>query len=160
MSRWTFPPPSVGRTEQATAEEDLARLQYDRTRDLRACTRLLAEHLPRPPRCAAELAIFLAGKPIVRGWGAYLGVLVFTHWRARKGTIAYFWGEISDAGWWSYFPIVYAIKEPLPFHLLTALALGLALARLWSHAWSLRALIAWLRGHVTDTVMLGWLALY
>jgi hypothetical protein len=151
----------LGRTEQATAEEDVARLQHDRTRDLRACTRLLAEqHLPRLPHCAAELAIFLADKPIVRGWGAYLGGLVFTHWRARNGTIAYFRGEISDVGWWSYFPIVYAIKEPLPFHLLTALAFVLSLARLWSRAWSLRALVAWLRGHATDTVMLGWLALY
>jgi hypothetical protein len=53
-----------------------------------------------------------------------------------------------------------SIKEPLPFHLLTALAFVLSLARLWSRAWSLRALVAWLRGHATDTVMLGWLALY
>jgi len=151
----------LGRPEQATAEEDLARLQHDRTRDLRACARLLAEQrLPRLTRCAAELAIFLADKPIVRGWGAYLAGLVFTHWRARNGTIAYFRGEVSGSGWWSYFPVVYAVKEPLPFHLLTALALSLALARVWSRAWGLRALITWLRSHATDTIMLGWLALY
>src|SRR5262245_5303863 len=91
---------------------------------------------------------------------AYLGGLVFTLWRARNGMIAYFLGEISDTGWWSYFPVVYALKEPLPFHLPTALALSLALARLWSHAWNLPALTTWLRGHATDTFMLGWLALY
>ncbi len=151
----------LGRPEQATAEEDLARLQHDRTRDLRACARLLAEQrLPRLTRCAAELAIFLADKPIVRGWGAYLAGLVYNHWVARNGTIAYFRGEVSGSGWWSYFPVVYAIKEPLPFHLLSGLALGLALTRAWSGAWGLRALITWLRSHAADTVMFGWLALY
>jgi hypothetical protein len=151
----------LGRAEGATAEEDLARLQHDRTRDLRACVRQLAERrLPHLPRCAAELAIFLADEPLIRGWGAYLAGLVYNHWVARNGSIAYFRGEVSGSGWWSYFPVVYAIKEPLPFHLLTALALGLALTRAWSGTWGLRALITWLRSHAADTVMFGWLALY
>jgi len=151
----------LGRPEQATAEEDLARLQHDRTRDLRACVRLLAEHhFPRLTRCAAELAIFLADQPIVRGWGAYLAGLVYNYWVVRNGMIAYFRGEVSGAGWWSYFPVVYAMKEPLPFHLLSTLALSLALTRVWSRTWGLRALLTWLSSHAADTVMLGWLALY
>ena len=79
----------------------------------------------------------------MRGWGAYLAGLVYNHWVARNGTIAYFRGEISGWGWWSYFPVVYAMKGPLPLHLLTPLALTHA----WSGAGGLRALITWLRSH-------------
>jgi hypothetical protein len=51
-----------------TAEEDLARLQHDQTRDRRACTHQMAERrLSRLPRGAVELPIFLADQPILRG---------------------------------------------------------------------------------------------
>jgi hypothetical protein len=60
----------LGRTDAATATVDMARLATDRTRDLRACLRRLsALELSHFPRCPAELAIFLADKPLVRAWG-------------------------------------------------------------------------------------------
>ncbi len=151
----------LGRVGQATADEDFARLRADRTRDLRACARQLAEgRLARLERCPAELAIYLADTPVMRGWGLCLLSLVFNVWRARGGDVTYFLGEVSNAGWWSYFPVVYALKEPLPFHLTTLLALGLALARVWTAPWRVHALTAWLQRHPAETLMLGWLALY
>ena len=57
-------------------------------------------------------------------------------------------------------PVVYAIKEPLPFHILTAFTLFLALARVWSGTWGVRSLLDWLRGHPAETLMLSWLILY
>jgi 4-amino-4-deoxy-L-arabinose transferase-like glycosyltransferase len=140
------------------APADFARLAQDRTRDLRACA-----HGLRPLRqCPADLAIFLADKPIVRAWVQYLMGLaqVVLHVRAGHITPTYFLGEVSERGRWSYFPVVYAIKEPLPFHLLTALALFLALARVGSSAWGVRPLLRWLRSHPAETLMLSWLALY
>jgi hypothetical protein len=35
-----------------------------------------------------------------------------------------------------------------------------ALGRVWSNAWGVPPLSAWLRRHPAETVMLGWLALY
>ena len=80
--------------------------------------------------------------------------------RAGHARPTYFLGEVSQARRWAYFPVLYAVKETLPFHLLTALALVLALRRLGSSAWGLQPLTGWLRSHPADTLMLGWLLLY
>ena len=142
--------------EQAHA--DFAQLAQDRTRDLRACAQQ-----PHPLwRCSVDLAIFLADHPLVRAWAQYLVGLATSALHARAGHDfpIYFLGAISQTGWWAFFPVVYAIKEPLPFHLLTALALVVALARVWSSVWGVRPLVRWLRRHPTETLMLSWLALY
>jgi 4-amino-4-deoxy-L-arabinose transferase-like glycosyltransferase len=142
--------------EQAHA--DFAHLAQDRTRDLRAC----AQQQHPLWRCSVDLAIFLADKPLVRGWAQYLVGLATQALHARSGQdfLTYFLGDVSQTGWWSFFPVVYAIKEPLPFHLLTALTLVVALARVWSSAWGVRPLVGWLRLHPAETLMLSWLALY
>jgi 4-amino-4-deoxy-L-arabinose transferase-like glycosyltransferase len=151
----------LGQGSPLPAREDFAHLLTDRTRDLRACLHPSAVPLlPRLMRCPAELAIFLADIPVVRAWGVWLRDLVLTFSLAREGWLSYFWGEVSASGWRSHFPVVYALKEPLPFHLLTALGLLLALARIGRSAWSLRAFGRWLRSHPADTLLLGWLALY
>jgi len=118
------------RTEASTPRADIVRLASDRTRGLRACLRrLTALQLSHLPRCAAELAIFVADIPVVRAWGDYLfGVLLAT-WLAGASDLAYFWGEVSASGWRAYFPVVYPLKEPLAFHLQTAVALLLAISR-------------------------------
>jgi 4-amino-4-deoxy-L-arabinose transferase-like glycosyltransferase len=140
------------------ADTEFAHLAQDRTRDLRACAQQ-----PHPLwRCAVDLAVFLADHPLVRAWAQYLTSLVTLARHARTGHdfFTYFLGEVSQTGWWSFFPVVYAIKEPPPFHLLTALALVVALARVWSSTWGLRPLVTWLRRHPAETLMLCWLALY
>ncbi len=35
-----------------------------------------------------------------------------------NGHLSYLWGEISQHGWWYYFPVAIAVKTPLPFLLL------------------------------------------
>jgi 4-amino-4-deoxy-L-arabinose transferase-like glycosyltransferase len=154
-----------GRTSGETVDEYFMLLTQDRTRDLRVCM-----HLPpwRYPShllsCAAGLVVFLADKPGLRAWGHYLYGLVWTMNRARAGSEAafpfYFLGEVSVSGQPLFFPVVYAVKEPLSLHILTLTALLLACRRLMSSAWHLGALADWLRGHPAETFMLGWLALY
>jgi 4-amino-4-deoxy-L-arabinose transferase-like glycosyltransferase len=155
----------AGRVGNESIDDYFTLLRQDRTRDLRACMGLHpAQHGRRLRRCPADLAIFLADKPLLRAWGHYLYGLVWTLNRARAGTAAsfpfYFLEEVSVSGRPFYFPIVYALKEPLPLHLLTATAVVLVVIRLWSSAWSLHAILNWLRGHPTDTCMLGWIAFY
>jgi 4-amino-4-deoxy-L-arabinose transferase-like glycosyltransferase len=146
-------------------EDYFTLLREDRTRDLRACLGLHPGQTERRlRRCPADLAIFLADKPLLRAWGHYLYGLVWTLQRARAGSAAsfpfYFLEEVSVSGQPFYFPLVYALKEPLPLHLLTATVLVLALIRLWSGAWGLQAILTWLRAHPAETFMLGWLTLY
>jgi Dolichyl-phosphate-mannose-protein mannosyltransferase len=155
----------AGRSANETIEEYFTILQHDRTRDLRACVRLdPARHFLRLRRCPAELVIFLADKALLRAWGHYLYGLVWTMNRARIGTTAafpfYFLGEVSISGQPSFFPIVYAVKESLPFHLLTAIALFIALMRLRISAWGIHAILDWLRSHPTETFILSWIAFY
>jgi 4-amino-4-deoxy-L-arabinose transferase-like glycosyltransferase len=149
----------------ATAEMDFAQLRRDRTRDLRACVSGgLERHTSRPARCPFELAIFLADKPVLRAWAQYLLGLISVIRRTEAGGTYeypfYFLGEVSLSGWPEYFPVVYAIREPLAFHFMTALALFLVIRRLWSSPWDLSSTISWLRSHPAETVMLSWLGLY
>jgi hypothetical protein len=115
-------------------------------------------------RCPAELVIFLADKPLLRAWGQYLFGLTTVIYHVDAGGTAdfpfYFLGEVSTAGWPHYFPVVYAIREPLALHLLTIVALFLAITRVWSSPWGISSIIAWLRSHPAETLMLSWLTLY
>jgi hypothetical protein len=151
----------LGQTGPMTAPEDVAALGADRTRDLRACARhLAAAHWATLRRCPAELVIVMADIPMIRAWGAYLWGALLTLWRASAGDVTYFLGEVSPSGWWSYFPVVYALKEPLPFHLLTGVALLATVTRGGTRGWGRRSLANWLRRHPTETLMLSWIALY
>ncbi|MBN1580643.1 MAG: phospholipid carrier-dependent glycosyltransferase [Anaerolineae bacterium] len=45
--------------------------------------------------------------------------------RTGGGTTSFLMGQYSESGWWTYFPIAFAIKTPLPTLLLLIAALGL-----------------------------------
>mgnify|MGYP001773355249 CR=1 FL=1 len=78
---------------------------------------------PKIQRCGEEVITFLADKPFVRPLAHYgLGLAMVFH-RASGGHTTFFLGEVTAAGWRHYFPVVYAIKEPLAFHLFSILAL-------------------------------------
>jgi 4-amino-4-deoxy-L-arabinose transferase-like glycosyltransferase len=153
-------------TGNATAEEDFAQLLKDRTRDLRACAsaNMKERQTSRLTRCPLDLVIFLADKLLLRAWAQYLLGLVSVIQRTGAGGTFeypfYFLGDVSLSGWPHYFPIVYAIKEPLALHIMSALALFLAISRVWSTRWGMSPVISWLRSHPAETLMLSWLTLY
>jgi 4-amino-4-deoxy-L-arabinose transferase-like glycosyltransferase len=154
-----------GRRGDETIDAYFVRLKQDRTSDLRACMHLQTLHQSCPLlSCAAGLVVFLADKPGLRAWGHYLYGLVWTLNRASVGTQAafpfYFRGQVSIMGQPSFFPIVYAVKEPIPLHIITTGTLILACLRLRSTPWGLHAIADWLRSHPADTFMLSWIALY
>jgi len=83
------------------------------------------------PRCLAEINVWMADKPIVRGLGQYmLGVLMVLQ-RSAGGNTAYFLGNIGAGGWWYYFPVVFLLKESLPALLIAGGGFLLALWRLF-----------------------------
>ena len=87
--------------------------------------------------------------------------------RASGGNTTFFLGEVSASGWKNYFPIVYLIKEPLTFHILTLLAL---LSAVWLLVRSLgqRANLLsrfsqaanWVKYHFPEFTMLSFIFLY
>ena len=54
----------------------------------------------------------------------------------REGHTAFLLGQVSDQGWWYYFPVVFAVKSPLAVLLLTVMLIGIGL---WTAPSLLRA---------------------
>ncbi len=80
-------------------------------------------------RPLANLSVWISSQPVLRAWGHYfLGFLMVLQ-RSGGGNTTYYLGEVSAEGSRSYFPLVYLIKEPFPYILLTFFALFLALKR-------------------------------
>src|SRR4030043_365331 len=72
---------------------------------------------------SSEIINRMAENQILKPWSYYaLGVFMITE-RAAGGHTTYFMEEVSAAGWIQYFPVVYIIKEPLAFHILTLIVL-------------------------------------
>ena len=70
-----------------------------------------------------DFCVWAADKPVVRSLGHYLlGILMATQ-RTVGGNTVYFMGMVSASGWWYYFPVVYFLKVPCSFHILTLLVL-------------------------------------
>lgn len=67
--------------------------------------------------------------PLVGAW-----VPMPTHWDSLQrlwqhqtsGQRAFFIGQLSDAGWWYYFPVLFVIKTPLPVLILLLVAVVIA----------------------------------
>ncbi len=74
-----------------------------------------------------DLCIWMADKPITRGLGHYfLGLLMATQ-RTACGNTVYFLNKVSGTSWWYYFPVVYVLKTPLAFSILTIMSLSLSI---------------------------------
>ncbi len=88
--------------------------------------------ISNPIRCIAEINILMTENKITRPFAQYmLGVLMVMQ-RSSGGNTGYFMGEISAAGWWYYFPIVFLLKEPLPSLIIITFAIILAIIRFFS----------------------------
>ncbi len=85
--------------------------------------------------------VWLSGTPL-RAYAEYLLGFLMVIQRSSGGNTTYYLGEVSAAGSRSYFPIVYAIKEPLAYILLAFFAVFLALKKCVSHCRS-RAVKNW-----------------
>lgn len=73
--------------------------------------------------------IWIFSQPVLRAWGHYFLGLLMVLQRSGGGNTTYYLGEVSANGSRFYFPLVYLIKEPFPYILLTFFALFLALRK-------------------------------
>ena len=112
-------------------------------------------------RVFVDAARFLSANPFLRPLGQYLHGLLMVIQRAAGGNTAYFFGEVTNTGWWLYFPVAYLLKEPLGFHILTLIALIFAIYRIWStHDKSTTAALEWMRDNFILTASIVFVAIY
>jgi len=81
----------------------------------------------------ADFNVWLSSSYYSRAWGQYLLGFLMVLQRSEGGNTTYYLGEISAEGARSYFPVVYLIKEPLAYILITLFGLFLALRHCVSH---------------------------
>ncbi len=105
---------------------------------------------------------WLAANPILRPFSQYLLGLLLAINRSMTGHTTFFLGDISAKAWKSYFPIVYLIKEPLTFHILTLIALLYAAWLIRKPFWqnTLMRIKSWIKSHFPEFTMLAFLGIY
>jgi hypothetical protein len=82
--------------------------------------------------------------------------------RTAFGNTVYFMGMISASGWWYYFPVVYFLKIPLAFHILTTISLLSVVYFIKKPFWvkPLEKIKEYLLSHFTEFSMVVFLAIY
>ncbi len=120
------------------------------------------------PEPLINLNLWLAKNPILRPFSQYLLGMLMAANRSTAGNTTYFLGEISTVGWKNYFPVVYSIKVPLAFHILTLIAL---LYAAWlinpspfrkGEGWqnSFQRIKGWIKSHFPEFAMLTFIGIY
>lgn len=116
------------------------------------------------PRWLADLNLAFIKNSVLRPLGEYfLGFLMVLQ-RSAGGHTIYFLGEVSAAGWWYYFPLVFLMKEPIPSLLLIFLAVVAGLVflakKLTTKSYKLKALSDYLGLHFPEFSMLVFIIIY
>lgn len=108
----------------------------------------------------------MADNPILRPYSQYLIGLFMVFGRVEGGNTTYFFGQVTNQSFRSYFPMVFLIKESLPalILLLFASAFGIYTAlkrnltafpkKIWTNMKN------YLDGHIAEFSMLAFIALY
>ncbi len=116
-------------------------------------------------RFLADFVVWLSGVPILRAFGQYLLGILMVLQRAAGGNTAYLLGEVTNIGWWYYFPILYLLKEHLTFHILTILALVFGVKNIYKNrekgfVKKFHPCFNWMRENFALTVGIMFVAIY
>jgi len=118
----------------------------------------------------AKKAIFSMNESdALRPMAAYLFGVARVFQRVAGGNVTYFLGEVSTQGYFSYFPIVFLIKEPLPILLLIFLTLSIFFFKAFQKARSASKdkksklstkISAYIRIRIIEISMISFIVLY
>ncbi len=97
---------------------------YPHARQISDATFILKDYNPPITR---DIIMMVVQNPTTRAFGEYLLGFFMVLQRAAGGNTGYFLGDVSNFGWWYYFPTVFALKEPIPSLLLLVIGIGIAL---------------------------------
>ncbi len=123
-------------------------------------TTYIASTFPLKP--AGDAVIWMSKQPILRPYAQYTLGLFMVFIRATGGNTTYFLGDVTNQGWKSYFPIVYAIKEPLALHVFTIITLLVLAAGGTLAVWKkiFKSLPHFLKNNFTAIAMIIFLIIY
>ncbi len=130
-------------------------------------------------RLFADPVIWASDKPVIRPLAYYATGILMVNQRSIGGNTTFFLGEVRNYAWKQYFPVVYAIKEPLAFWGLVIVVL-LALSLKWKYpapnlsadrhsekrrvwygvSFCFQSLRSWTKTYFVEFSMLLWLAIY
>jgi len=132
---------------------------YPPERQARDTQSILSSFGSRP---LANMVVWMADKPILRPAAQYiLGVFMVSQ-RATGGNTTYFLGQVSSSGWKIYFPVVYFIKQPLPFIILLIISLLYFAWLIKKPFWQkpIKRSKAWITSHFAEFAMLLAIGIY
>lgn len=113
-------------------------------------------------RLFADPVVWASDKLIVRPLAHYATGILMVNQRSIGGNTTFFLGEVRNQAWKKYFPVVYAIKEPLAFWfliLITALFLGTR-TRFKILNFKFKIIKNLVKENFTEFSMLSWIAIY
>ena len=111
-------------------------------------------------RSFAAPVVWASDKPFLRPLAQYgLGLLMVAQ-RSIGGNDTYFLGEVRNVAWKKYFPIVYFMKEPLPFWGFVIIAVTAIIAKVKNRKLKIESAGYWIKNHFDEFAMILWLAIY
>ncbi|MDE2019090.1 MAG: phospholipid carrier-dependent glycosyltransferase [Patescibacteria group bacterium] len=116
-------------------------------------------------RCLADLDIWMSRHYATRPFAEYLLGLLMVLQRSDAGNTIYYLGHVVNSGGWTYFPVLYLLKEPIPTLIIVLGALLLGLWRLFKSIFHfsfsmLRKIPGWARQNFAEISMFAFVALY
>jgi hypothetical protein len=113
-------------------------------------------------RLLADPVIWASDKQIIRPLAYYATGILMVNQRSIGGNTTFFLGEVRNYAWKHYFPVVYAIKEPLPFWFLTIIILLYLTTKTKFLILDFKFIKfrQWLQKYFVEFSMLLWLAIY
>lgn len=112
--------------------------------------------------------MFMAEKPILKGYSVYTLGLTMVFFRATGGNTTYFLGEVSNQGWKYYFPVTFIMKEPIPSMIIILSSLMILLAifgkKIINYKLScpkyVKSIVQYTISHPAELTIFGFIALY
>ncbi|MCH7604918.1 glycosyltransferase family 39 protein [Patescibacteria group bacterium] len=132
---------------------------YPAERQLRDSQSILARYYGLEPQ---DVSFGAAEQPLLRPYAHYLLGLFRSLARVQMASIEYFAGETGLTGWWYYFPVLYLVKIPIGFHLLSLIALATGVFALRKLSWRFlgNSINLWIRSHFTEFSMASFIVVY
>jgi len=96
----------------------------------------IADLAPGELKTIKQLDIWMIDQPILRPLSQYLRGVLMASQRTIFGNTVYFLGEISSSAWWYYFPIIFLLKIPTAFLLISLMVLIGLIFLLFKHGLS------------------------
>lgn len=114
------------------------------------------------PTSISSVLILGISQPLLRPLVQYFTGLLMIFHRAAYGHTTFFMGEVSNLGWRHFFPLVYLLKVPLAFHILTLIGLlyaaWLIKKPFWQKTYS--RIKSWIKIYFSEFAMILFIVIY